>query len=403
VNGLTLASTVLAVGGIVALAVVTARLIRLRREVDAVLARLDLGDGRGEPHALSRGVDRLERDLHAAEREAARLRTAIEETDLGILIADRNGSVVFANPAAGTVMEGRRGDAVARGRVQQLVDRVTSGGVEEELELDLYTPVRRILRLRAVPLDSEDGEGHAALVYILDLTDRHRIEAMRRDFVANAGHELKTPLGALSVLAETLADAGDPAIRHRLADRLRSEAGRMARVVDDILELAAVESLETQHVPTLVAEVLAEAEAAVAVRAEKAGVGLVAKGPSHEIVVSGDRAQLVSAVANLLDNAIKYTVAGGDGGTVWYRAWEDGSWVTIEVEDHGIGIAEQHRERIFERFYRVDRARSRASGGTGLGLAIVRNTARAHGGEVTIQSELGVGSTFTLKLPAVRE
>jgi two-component system, OmpR family, sensor histidine kinase SenX3 len=401
VNGLAFAWAVLAVGGIVALAVMTARYVKLRRELDAVLGRLGVAER--TPRALYRSVRQLQRDLETAMLETARLRAAIEETDLGILIADRRGDVVFTNPAADRVMEGRQGDAVARSRVLQLVDRVTAGGTEEELEFDLYAPVRRMLRLRAVPLQSADGKGHAAVVYIADLTDRHRIEAIRRDFVANAGHELKTPLGALSVLAETLADADDPSVRVKLADRLRSEASRMARLVDDILELATIESLEMPHTTVVVADVLSEADGAVGLRAEKAGVALVGKVPPRELVVSGDHKQLVSAVSNLLDNAIKYTVAGGEGGTVWYRAWQDEAWVIIEVEDHGIGIADQHLERVFERFYRVDRARSRASGGTGLGLSIVRNVARTHGGEVTVLSELGVGSTFTMKLPASRE
>lgn len=398
VDAWTLIAAVVAVAGIAAAAMALASDASRRRRLRPVVERLGIAGSANLGAALDRRLDEIESELAASRGEAARLRLALEETDLGVLVTNRRGEVVFGNPAADRVMEGRQGDAVARSRVQQLIDRVAAGGGAEELELDLYTPVRRILRLRAVPL----GDG-GSLVYIADLTDRHRIEAIRRDFVANAGHELKTPLGALSVLAETLADADDPSVRAKLADRLRSEASRMARLVDDILELATIESLETPHTAVAVADVLAEAEASVALRAERAGVALVAKISDEDLVVSGDRKQLVSAVTNLFDNAVKYTTAGGDGGTVWYRAWREGPWVVIDVEDHGIGIAEQHLERVFERFYRVDRGRGRSSGGTGLGLSIVRNVARTHGGEVTVRSELGVGSTFTIRLPAARE
>lgn len=394
---------VLLSGGIAVLVVLFVRYLRLKREVDAVVERLRLGSHEG-PSTLYRGVREMERALEQTTQDVARLRVAVDRAEVGIVIADRRGAILFTNPAADAVMQGRLGDTVARTRVAQMIDRVTQTGAGEELEFDLYTPVRRILNLSALPLPSSDGRGHAALVYIVDLTDRHQVDAMRRDFVANAGHELKTPLGALSVLAETLAITDDPKTRKRLAERLISESTRMARLVDDILTLSSVESLETPHTPVRVADVLRDAESTVAVNAAERNVSLEAKLPPDDLVVAGDRKQLVSAVGNLLDNAIKYTLVDPEaGGTVWYRAWQEGDAVFIEVEDHGIGIADQHLERVFERFYRVDRARSRASGGTGLGLAIVRNVARTHGGDISVRSELGVGSTFTIELPVLKE
>lgn len=344
-------------------------------------------------------IETLEQRREKAEARSSALTAALEGTHLGIIVADGAGTVRFANPAAEQILAGRLGDAVVRGRVMQLVDRVTQSGQVEQLEFDLYTPVRRVLRLRAIPFADES---RGAIVYIRDLTDQHLVDAMRHDFVTNAGHELKTPLGALSVLAEAIGETDDPDVRRRLVDRITSEATRMASVVDDILQLAAAESLEEPHEAVVVADVLREAADTERVSAAEAGIALVGKVPGSDVLVSGSFEQLASAVGNLLDNAIKYTAVARDAGTVWYRGWAEGDRVFVEVEDQGIGIGEAHRTRVFERFYRVDRARSRASGGTGLGLSIVRNVVRTHGGTVSVRSELGAGSTFTIELPALK-
>lgn len=370
-------------------------------DMSRVLERLDLPvDGRRDAEQLTAAIARLEREVEEAESQSRLLQAAADGTHLGIIVADDAGMQLFANPAAEQIQAGRLGDAVVRGRVLQLVERVTKSGNIEELEFDLYTPVRRVVQLRAVPFDDVS---RGTIVYIRDLTDQHHVDVVRRDFVTNAGHELKTPLGALSVLAEAITDTDDPEIRRRLADRIAAEAGRMASVVEDILQLAAVESLEEPHEPVVVADVLRVAAETEAVSAAEAGIALVGKLPGTDVSVSGSFEQLASAVGNLLDNAIKYTAVAHGAGTVWYRGWQDADRVFIEVEDQGIGIGEAHQSRIFERFYRVDRARSRASGGTGLGLSIVRNVVRTHGGDVSIRSELGVGTTFTIELPTLRE
>jgi two-component system sensor histidine kinase SenX3 len=370
-------------------------------DMSRVLERLDLPvDGRRDAEQLTAAIARLEREVEEAESQSRLLQAAADGTHLGIIVADDAGMQLFANPAAEQIQAGRLGDAVVRGRVLQLVERVTKSGNIEELEFDLYTPVRRVVQLRAVPFDDVS---RGTIVYIRDLTDQHHVDVVRRDFVTNAGHELKTPLGALSVLAEAITDTDDPEIRRRLADRIAAEAGRMASVVEDILQLAAVESLEEPHEPVVVADVLRVAAETEAVSAAEAGIALVGKLPGTDVSVSGSFEQLASAVGNLLDNAIKYTAVAHGAGTVWYRGWQDADRVFVEVEDQGIGIGEAHQSRIFERFYRVDRARSRASGGTGLGLSIVRNVVRTHGGDVSIRSELGVGTTFTIELPTLRE
>jgi two-component system, OmpR family, sensor histidine kinase SenX3 len=205
-------------------------------------------------------------------------------------------------------------------------------------------------------------------------------------------------VGALALLAETLLDERDPDVTRRLAERLANESFRVGRTIDDLLELsrlevAAAPANEQVPVATFVSEACARVEPA----AEQRGIEFAVEEAPARLTVVGERRQLVSAVTNLLDNAVKYSEPGS---TVEVQARTDGTWVDVTVRDHGIGIPRRDLERIFERFYRVDRARSRETGGTGLGLAIVRHVASNHRGEVRVESREGVGSTFTLRLPA---
>ncbi|MGK2949995.1 MAG: sensor histidine kinase, partial [Acidimicrobiales bacterium] len=262
--------------------------------------------------------------------------------------------------------------------------------------VDLFGPPRRTVVLSALRLQ-EAGRPLGVLVVIDDVTDRRRLEAVRRDFVANISHELKTPVGALGLLAETLLAEDDPAVAQRLAGRLLTEAFRVGRTIDDLLELSRIEADEhggRDDVPVHL--FIAEAVDRMRPGAEQKDISIEVDEPTTRLKVAGDRRQLVSAVYNLLDNAVKYS---DEGSTVRVRARTDGRRVAISVEDHGIGIPRRDLERVFERFYRVDRARSRETGGTGLGLAIVRHVANNHAGEVEVDSREGEGSTFTLRLP----
>jgi two-component system sensor histidine kinase SenX3 len=237
-----------------------------------------------------------------------------------------------------------------------------------------------------------------AVVVIDDLTERRRLEAMRRDFVANISHELKTPVGALGLLAETIADEDDGAVVQRLAERMLYEATRVGRTIDDLLELSRIEADEP-HPPEPVPVNLIVAEAVDRVRpaAEFRGAAIEVAEAPRSLSILGDRRQLVSALHNLLDNATKYSEPGS---TIEVLSRLVGTNVEIAVRDHGMGIPARDLERIFERFYRVDRARSRETGGTGLGLAIVRHVAANHAGECRVESREGEGSRFTLVLPA---
>jgi two-component system sensor histidine kinase SenX3 len=250
--------------------------------------------------------------------------------------------------------------------------------------------------MRAKPLP-EGG----ALAVVEDVSERLRLEAVRRDFVANVSHELKTPLGAVSLLAETIDGEDDPQVVARLARRMGAEAERLSRIVDDLLDLSRIESREgIPSTPVPVAEIVAEAVRPLVEVAQGLGVTLDVVDVRPGLEVAGDRRDLVSAVANLVDNAIKYS---DEGDVVSVRVAEGAGTVEIAVEDQGVGIPGRDLERIFERFYRVDRARSRSTGGTGLGLSIVRNVAVNHGGSVRVQSLEGHGSTFVLELPVAGE
>jgi two-component system sensor histidine kinase SenX3 len=220
---------------------------------------------------------------------------------------------------------------------------------------------------------------------------------VRRDFVANISHELRTPIGALGLLAETILGEDDPDVRGRLAQRMLSETDRVARTIDDLLTLSRIESEELpEREPVPAGLVMAEAVDRIRPAAEHRDIDVVIHDPDDRLAIFGDRRQLVSALYNLLDNAVKYS---DPGAAVEVSATTDGVYVDLHVRDHGIGIPAADVARIFERFYRVDQGRSRQTGGTGLGLAIVRHVATNHDGDVLVESSLGEGSVFTLRLP----
>ncbi len=232
------------------------------------------------------------------------------------------------------------------------------------------------------------------------LEERKRLEEVRRDFVANVSHELKTPLTAARGLVETMIDdpAMDPDTRLRYLQKVRDHTHRMSELVTDLISLSRLEGAAKplERAALDLRGVAIEALRMVKTAADQRRVSIRMTLTEAPLVVTGDEAALEQALVNLLDNAIKYSPPAGQIDLVLAA---EGAHAVAAVSDHGSGIAPEHRERIFERFYRVDRARSRELGGTGLGLAIVKHTALAHGGDVSLESQLGVGSTFRLRLP----
>lgn len=325
------------------------------------------------------------------------LLAALDEHDDAVVVVDRIGREVVRNREARRRAEARTGELLAEPALAELLRLALEGRAAED-ELRVFGPPRVILRLRARPIRHGD-EVVGAVGYVRDVTESHRIDAVRRDFVANVSHELKTPIGALGVLAETIAASDDAETIRHLATRVDCEAERLGRLVDDLLDLGRAEAGDpTPREVRAIGVLVGEAVDAVGAAATAAGVPIVASiGDGETPRVECDPRQVHSALVNLLDNAIKYSEPGAivEVGL----AVDADERVGVVVRDHGIGIPSRSLERIFERFYRVDRARSRETGGTGLGLAIVRHVAQAHGGEVAVESVEGEGSTFVLWLP----
>ncbi|MGQ0844732.1 MAG: sensor histidine kinase [Sporichthyaceae bacterium] len=312
------------------------------------------------------------------------------------VVLDEKDKVVKASPAAYAFGIVRAQSLVANDLVA-LVETVRRDGRIRQVELDLPRgPVgggMLPVNVRVAPL----GTAHV-LVLIEDQTDTKRLDAIRRDFVANVSHELKTPVGALRLLAEAVQHGShDPEAVERFAGRMQHESQRLSLLVQELIDLSRLESDDPLKEPEEVSVDDAVSEAIVRAR-EAAAAHEIAVGVEgeHGLRVYGSAAQIAMALGNLVENAVNYSPSGT---RVTVRVRRAGGLAEIEIVDQGIGIPREEQERIFERFYRVDPARSRITGGTGLGLSIVKHVARNHGGDVRVQSKEGAGATFVLRLP----
>lgn len=374
---------------------------RLRRAGESLSEEaLATGSGlAGTTSLIEGGVERARRRLQEAAMIEARLSRALALIPQGVAVFDGAGTVVFRNQAA-EHFAGYPGDALVEEALTTLAQVAAGPEPEAPLRrtLDLFGPPQRSVVLQAWPL-LQDEHLTGVLVVIDDFTERRRLEAVRRDFVANISHELKTPVGALALLTETLLSEEDPVVAQRLAKRLLKEAFRVSHTIDDLLELSQIEAEDgPKRDAVAVRAFIAEAVERVGPAAEQRGVIIETAEIDPSACVSGDRRQLVSAVYNLLENAVKYSERGC---AVQVEARVDEGWMRISVEDHGIGIPRRDLAHVFERFYRVDSGRSRDTGGTGLGLAIVRHVADNHRGRVVAESLEGEGTVVTLRLPVL--
>ena len=310
----------------------------------------------------------------------------------GIILFGSSGRLYYANPAARDLF-GRHFDSVAEltpNALREAVDTAIRQGGSAETTVESGG---RVLSARA----ARAGTDGAVVLVARDVTAERRLDRIRRDFVANASHELKTPVASIQALAETLADAAgqDHEATSRFLPRLEQEASRLSSLVNDLLDLSRLEGEPAGTVGVDLSAVVADEAARLRPRAEAAGLRLVVEA-SEPVVVAGSRSDLGLLVNNLVDNAIRYSP---DGGEIRATVRVQGGTVELRVADTGLGIAGRDQDRIFERFYRADPARSRATGGTGLGLSIVRHVAESHGGTVSVRSVLGAGSTFIVRLP----
>ncbi len=381
--------------GWVVVALIARELASTRRELAGARGAVDVPADLSLVEAIAEGRREAEDRVLQSEAVQHWLLAALDESSDAIVVVDRIGREVVRNSVARRFAGARTGEVLAEEAIAELVQEALTGHSSER-ELQLYGPPRQVLQLRAFPL-RRDGEIVGAVAFTRDISESRRVESVRRDFVANVSHELKTPIGALGLLAETMAATDDVVVVQRLADRVVREADRLARIVDDLLDLSTIEAQEAPpRAPMPIRLLVSECVDLVQAAADAAEVPLLVRPEPPDLEIFCDPRQMRSALVNLVDNAIKYS---GPSQPIEIGACVADDRIAFVVRDHGIGIPTRDIERIWERFYRVDRARSRDTGGTGLGLAIVRHVAQAHGGEVTVQSREGEGSTFTLHIP----
>ncbi len=333
----------------------------------------------------------------------------VEALDQGVIVLDAEDRVVLLNPAA-HAMNVVDVDRLSFPDLTELADRARSTGAHQSRIVDL--PIGRLgrapiaLSVDAVPLVVEDRRVGAVGLLLADMSEQRRLESVRRDFVANVSHELKTPVGALALLAEAVQEAADdPDAVARFSARMQHESTRLARLVQELMELSRVQGADPMPgaAEVRVPKLLTEACDRVRLVAEQRAITIEVYCSDPDLVVRGNEAQLTTAISNLVDNAVAYSPSETKVRVTAVPGTDQQARPTVEISvaDQGLGIATADLDRIFERFYRVDPARSRATGGTGLGLAIVRNIVTNHLGTTAVQSTVGEGSTFTIRLPRV--
>ncbi|RMH22452.1 MAG: HAMP domain-containing protein [Acidobacteria bacterium] len=378
---------------------------------------VDRGDELGR---LARAINALRarsrQQLETLTLEHDRLMAILRSMGEGVVAVDREERVVHMNQVAGRLLATVPEQALGRPiwevtRIREIAEVLAETLAQEApAQRAVHLPGRsdRILELRATPLRNGDAGGlRGAVLVIDDVTRLRRLETVRQDFVGNVSHELKTPITAIRGLVESILDDPrmPPAVARDFLGKIRQQSERLSILVTDLLSLSRLDAgaggLKLE--PVDAREPVLDSIHALQPSSEAKGVRIDAELPGEPLLVLGEAELLQEAVRNLLDNAIKYSPAGGRVALRLRAEEEPEPAVVIEVEDRGPGIEKRHQERIFERFYRIDKARSRALGGTGLGLAIVKHVARALGGEVAVDSEPGAGSTFRIRLPRYRE
>jgi two-component system, OmpR family, phosphate regulon sensor histidine kinase PhoR len=358
--------------------------------------------------ALGRTVAGLGQTIHTLTDERNRSSAILGSMVEGVAVVTGDERILYCNWAFEQILELPEGssqgrtlvEALRRADLVALVRQVLPGVEEVTGEVEVGTVRRRNFSVTAAPVRAAGANG--AVVVLHDITELRRLERVRRDFVANVSHEFKTPLTAIQGFAETLLNGAldDKPNRKRFVEIIREHARRLARLTDDLLKLSRIEAgrLELEMRPIRVETLVSGCVETARLNAKARGLEIHVDLQESAPAVRGDGLQLGEVLQNLLDNAVQYTPAGGQ---IEVKARSNGNGVTFTVTDTGIGIPESDLERIFERFYRVDAARSREAGGTGLGLAIARHIVEAHGGRIWVESAVGQGSRFHFSIPSV--
>lgn len=400
-----IAALVLGVVGIALMSVLARRLARPITELTDQARAVAEGESEVSPRrsrveeldqlglAISTMANRLGSRLSDAEQAMGTLQVVLGALSQGTILIDGDGQIVYANPAAGEILGviPKSLSNLAPLQFQIAVREARESGKPQTRVLDHGSPTRR-LRGTATPFNADDR----VLLLVVDVTERERTDSIRRDFVANASHELKTPVSTIIASSEALQIAlerGDPSSAS-FAGRIEGSARQLDRLVADLLDLSRLEKESPELGSTRLDRLVREEVERVRAEAEVKAIDIEMS--SEEVTATVNHRDVAIAVRNVLDNAVRYTP---ENGSINVGLTTEGNEALITVADNGEGIPTRDIERVFERFYRVDSARSRNTGGTGLGLSIVRHVAESHGGNVSVESELAVGSTFSIRLP----
>ena len=344
---------------------------------------------------LQLAIDRLNQQINDAHLSFRRGQAALDSLTIGVVTTDERGSVCLTNDIGQTYLEGRRADALVAKALSEALS-IANNGVEAKKTVTLTGPPSKVIEVKAIPI-SEPALSIGAVALIEDQTAAARIDRVRRDFIANLTHELRTPIAAIGLLAETLRGEEEQVVLDSLTQKIVNETDRVDQIIDDLLELSRVElDGSPRREPVDVRLLLGSVEDQYRFKANSKNIQIEKTDTEAGLKLMGDAGQLNRALSNLVDNSIKYS---DENSIIHLIAVRGPTYIDLVVRDQGIGIPKADLDRIFERFYRVDKARSRATGGTGLGLSIVRHVAVNHGGEILLHSREGEGSKFTIRLP----
>jgi len=376
---------------------------------DDLEQRLPVG-GSDEINELSKSLNnlagKLKDRIDELRLEKAKIELILDNMVDGVLLLDREDNIVLTNPAAEQIFQVKAADTIGNPvihsiksyELDQAIQDSTASGKEVVDEIELQAPFRQ-LRIRVLPIADTVGEIQT-LVIIRNITRQKQIERLRKDFIANVSHELKTPLTGLKLLSDTLLRSieTDPSSSKVFIKRLDSELSKLISMVRKLIDLSKIETPQKmmEKLPVSLGELANEVGSSFSQLASNKGLTLSVNAPQDLPFILGDKDQLLTLIRNLVDNAIRYTPLGGK---IDVEVQENGTHIDLIVSDNGIGMAKREVPRIFERFYRVDKARSRETGGTGLGLSIVKHIAENHDGLIKVNSSLGIGSTFTVSFP----
>lgn len=361
--------------------------------------------------SLNNMARRLKENIDQITEERNKLAAILSSMDEGVLAIDRQGNIILINPVVEKLFRVTAEEAVGRNvievirnyELERLIRKALEENIHQAVEMSFLMPDPRIFRVQLVPL--RRGEEMAGIVVVLrDISELRRLEQMRSEFVANVSHELRTPLTSIRGFTETLLDGAleDPTVARHFLQIIHDEAERLTRLINDLLSLSTLESRRREPNRKLLDwhRLVGEVVSMLAPLVQGKNLEVEVKVAEDLPPVPADRDMMGQMLINLLDNAIKYTP---DGGKIKVAVWGEGDNLVLQVADTGIGIPPESLPRIFERFYRADKARSRELGGTGLGLAIVKHIVEAHGGRIEVESRVNGGTSFTVYLPPVAE